>query len=555
MIFMCGIFVVRVPNAKVLKSVQDRVRRFQDDQSGALLVFALILFTLMAMMGGVALDLMRYETTRVTLQNTLDRSTLAAAAMTQTLDPETVVRDYFAKAGLSDELDSVTVTQAANSRKVRALGVADAKPYFLHMIGIDEFYAKGVATAEQGTSNVEIVLVLDVSGSMSGTKIASLKTAASEFVGTMLASDPFHRVSISIVPYNAQVNLGSVLRSKYQAVNQHGVANVNCIELPASVFGTATMSRTFDMPMMAYADSAYGTSQVNAPVSPTSGNALPNYGSAYCKPTTVNVVRLPSNDVTTLQAQINGLQAGGNTSITLGMKWGMTLLDPGSRGMVSELIASGNIGTAMEGRPFEYNDHQSMKVIVLMTDGEHVSHARITDPYKTGISPIFKSTGDGNYSVYFADHAGTNKYWVPHLSQWRADKWNSGAGAVQQDWKNIWANLRLSYVAWQFYGRALGGSNNAAVTANYNATMTAMRATYASVPAMDASLQDSCNLARQNGVIVYGIAFEAPANGQQQISACSTTAEGHYFNATDEAKIQTAFRTISSNLTQLRLTQ
>ena len=72
---------------------------------------------------------------------------------------------------------------------------------------------------------------------------------------------------------------------------------------------------------------------------------------------------------------------------------------------------------------------------------------------------------------------------------------------------------------------------------------------------MDASLQDSCNLARQNGVIVYGIAFEAPANGQQQISACSTTAGGHYFNATDEAKIQTAFRTISSNLTQLRLTQ
>ena len=50
--------------------------------------------------------------------------------------------------------------------------------------------------------------------------------------------------------------------------------------------------------------------------------AKPNYSSAFCKPTTVNIVRLPSQDKATLQTQIGALQAGGNTSIMLGMKWG-----------------------------------------------------------------------------------------------------------------------------------------------------------------------------------------------------------------------------------------
>ena len=44
--------------------------------------------------------------------------------------------------------------------------------------------APGASTAEQRVNNVEIVLVLDVSGSMSGTKITNLKSAAAEFVDT-----------------------------------------------------------------------------------------------------------------------------------------------------------------------------------------------------------------------------------------------------------------------------------------------------------------------------------------------------------------------------------
>lgn len=532
----------------MMRNLVNRSQQFRRDEDGALIIFALVLFLLMAMMGGFAVDLMRYEDSRTALQNTLDRCTLMAASLDQRLDPKSVVTDCVDKAGFGSALENVDVVQSLNSRSVVTSGRVATNPFFMHLIGINKFDALGSAGAKQAITNVEISLVLDVSGSMAGTKIANLKTAATEFVDNMLANDPNHRISIAVVPYNAQVNLGSVLREKYQAVNLHGVADVNCLELPPAVFATPGIPRNVDLPMMAYADQAYGTNQTNAAVSPTSSYALPNYSAAFCTKQPSNIVRLPSQNATTLKSQINGLVAGGNTSITLGMKWGMELLDPSARDMYNELIGDNKMGTNLSGRPFEYTDPESIKVIVLMTDGEHVAHNRITNAYKTGPSPIYKSAG-GDYSVYQPTHAG-NKYWVPHLGNWSPTPYNGG---VQQNWETIWTNLKASYVAWQFYARALG-STNSERNAIFSAQMNDMVQYYDSVSGMNASLQQSCGLAKQNKVLVYGIAFQAPSNGQEQILNCSTS-PAHYFDAQNGAGIRAAFRTIASNLTQLKLTQ
>ena len=546
------------------------LNRFRKDEGGSLIIFALILFFLMATMGGVALDVMKREARQTALMNTLDRATLAAAALTQDLDPESVVRDYVAKSGLGVDLREINVVQSVNGRSVQARGVVDSNPLFLHLIGIDKFDAIGASAAEQRITNVEIVLVLDVSGSMSGAKIANLRTAASEFVQTVLAGDNDNRVSITIVPYNAQVNLGPVLRAKYNAVNQHGVANVNCLELQPSLYGAPGIGRATSIPMAAFADVTNGTNQTTSYVGwNNTSYATMQTSATFCRNETRNIVRLPSNNVATLQSQINALQAGGNTSITLGMKWGAALLDPSARGMYSELISANQIPSYFEGRPYDYTDTEAMKVIVLMTDGEHVSHNRINDDYKTGASPIYRSTGDGNYSIRFISGrpaaAGSNQYWVPHLctsnacmsgsntaEAWRASAWNSGAGVVQQNWQQIWAGQRLSWVAWQLYARALG-TNGSTRTAQYNSAISQLSSTYAAVNTMNSTLQTTCSQAKSNGVIVYGIAFEAPVNGQQQISGCASS-PAHYFDA-QGLEIQTAFRTIANSISQLRLTQ
>jgi hypothetical protein len=464
----------------------------------------------------------------------------------------------------------VTVTEGLNFRNVNAKALADAKPLFLHMIGVNGLKAPGASTAEQRVNNVEIVLVLDISGSMSGTKLANLKTAASEFVDTVLTSDADDRISIAVVPYNAQVNVGPSLRAKYvTSANDNGVAGTtvggvpgvgasSCFEIPSSMYTSPGLPNTSSVPltpipMMAHADFFYDTNRTNSAVSPTDNTAKPVFVDVYCRTNAENIIRLPAQNIATLKTQINALTAGGNTSIMTGMKWGLALIDPSARPMFNALVSEGKMPSPLRGRPFDYTDTEAIKVIVLMTDGEHVSHDRVVDAFKTGASPIWLSTRDGNYSVFHASRSG-NKFWVPHLSRWDATAWNSGTTAqlVQQDWRDVWAKLKVSYVAWQFYARALGTSNSDR-TNKFNSKYSEIVGQFASVSTMDSQLQQSCGLAKTNGVIVYGIAFDAPSSGQQQISQCSSGL--NYYFASTASDIKSAFRTIATNISQLRLTQ
>lgn len=564
------------------------VARFSRDEEGSLLVFGMTLFLLMVMLGGLAVDLMRYEQRRTALQQTIDRSVLAAASLTQNLDPEDVVRDYFSKAGLEQYLRTVTVTEGINFRNVNATADANLTPFFAHMVGIDEFVVPADSEAEQKITDVEIVLVLDVSGSMneatgSTTKIAALRKAASDFVATVKAKDTQNRVSIAIVPYNAQVNLGPDLRGKFNATYQHGLSGIDCVELPSSVFNTLTLPRTLSLPMAAYADTSSSTSTANSWTSQTSTNsssgATPISGTQFCRNTAANIVRLPNGTVSTMQSQINSLQAAGNTSVALGVRWGLTLLDPASRPMFAELAAAGKMPAAFADRPYDWNQEDTLKVLVVMTDGDHVAHTRVTDAYKVGTSPIYKGS-DGNYSIRHTTGrpscAGTNEYWVPHRwtsggtqpcgGAWQATPWKptgTGASYTQQTWQQIWASQRATWVAWQLYARALGTSNSDRSN-KYNAligTNGTMVSQYASDGQLDTWMSQTCTQAKNKGVVVYGIAFEAPPQGQAAIADCTTrdptrpaSESAYYFNATG-LEISSAFSAIASNISQLRLTQ
>jgi Putative Flp pilus-assembly TadE/G-like len=531
-------------------------------EDGTVATLAMIMFVLMLSVGGLAVDLMRYEEIRTSLQQSLDRCTLAGASLTQEMDPEAVCRDYVAKAGHTEDLTDVTVTEGLNFREVAADGMAYEKPFFAHMVGINNFDIPAGSVAEQRISDIEIAMVLDISGSMIQTpsRIANLKVAAKEFVQSVLETDAEQRTSILMVPYNGQVNLGSVLRAKYNVTLSNGTTGVDCVDLPVAVYNSIPMSRVSAMPNTAHADTFSSTNQTTSFVALNDTNyAMPVAGNRWCPPSTTNIVRLPNNNIATLQGQIDGLAAVGATSINAGMKWGLALLDPAARPLYNELISAGKIPSIFSGRPFDYTadgdqSPTSMKVIVLMTDGEHFMEDRVNDAYKGGTAPIYKAT-DGNYSVRFTSGrpatAGANEYWTPHLGTWRSTAYNGGGGVTQQTWPQVWSNLRLSYVAWQFYARALGTSS-ATRTSTYNTWMANFRL-QTPTPTMDTQLNSLCTKARDNNVIVFGIAFEAPSNGQAVISSCATDA-AHYY-ATTGTELRTAFRSIASQISQLRLTQ
>ena len=558
-----------------------RLRSFARQESGSLTIFSLSLFMAMIMIGGLAVDVMRDETVRTNLQNTLDRSTLAAASLTQELDATSVVNDYFTKAGLIQYLKSVQVSEGLNYREVAADATAGTDPIFLHLLGVDAMDAAGHSKAEQRVTNVEIMLILDVSGSMaSNSKLTNLKSAANEFVNTVLSSDAEGRISIGIVPFNGQVNLGSMLAAKYNLTDANGGTNQYCVDLDNSTYGSLALSRTAAMSMTADADSYSTTNQTTSYVSPTDSNyGVPNDANLWCPSTTTattgNLVTLPSKSISGLQSAINSLTAIGATSINAGMRWGTALLDPGSRSMFSQFITSGKMPSEFSGRPYDYTDDDAMKVVVLMTDGEHFKEERIKPNKKSDYSNIFRATSDSYYSVFHASKVvsttstticNSRPYWVPHLGAWHSRPWNGTtptssacylqnaplpSGVTNLKWPEVWGKMRVSYVAWQFYARALGTTSATRTTA-YNDAMALFR-TQTETDVMDNQLQSMCTLVKNQGVTVYGIAFEAPANGQTQIAGCASS-PAHYFNATG-LQIKTAFRAIASNISQLRLTQ
>jgi hypothetical protein len=506
---------------------------FAADEAGGAIIQGLIFFTLMVMMGGMAVDLMRFEHTRTTLQQTTDRAVLAAAAMSQQLNPQAVVEDYFLKAGLADHLKSVNVVENFNSKSVEVTASSSVDPFFMQMLGITELEAPAASRAEERITDVEISLVLDISGSMDqSNRLINLKPAATEFVDTIFAGAEPGRTTISIIPYSGHVNLGPTLASVFPYTPIQ--TNSYCMDLPTSTFTSTTVPQSTPLIQASHFD-PFTASGTRAP------------SRFFCPPLSANTVLPLSDSPTALKARINGLDADGNTSIDIGMKWGTTLLDPASNGIVASLIAKGAVSAAYADRPLSPGTREVLKVIVLMTDGENTEETVIKTAYRTGLSNIFRRTSDGRLAS-FHDRAGTTSdYYMPDNSsstRWQTSPFNSATGWTQLSWPEVWRFGTLQYVAQRLFADPLSQSSSTWL-GNFRTT--------AGTATKNTRLQQICSAAKTKNYQVFGIGFEAPTAGKTQIRACASSA-AHYFDVTG-LQIKTAFRSIANQINHLRLTQ
>jgi hypothetical protein len=110
-------------------------------------------------------------------------------------------------------------------RRVEAYAELEVPTLFMHMFGVRVLTSPAEGAAEEVIQNVEVSLVLDISGSMGwGSKMTNMQTAARDFVSEMLlANEDGHGnlVSISIIPYNGMVNLGEPLESVFTLSDEH----------------------------------------------------------------------------------------------------------------------------------------------------------------------------------------------------------------------------------------------------------------------------------------------------------------------------------------------
>ena len=419
-----------------------KLAEFRSDEGGAIAIFVLIAFVMMLMFGGIAVDVMRAEMRRVALVQTMDRAALASANVVLPVEqsPKAVAEEWFAIPGLGDGLTFdyatpvVSGEATASSRTATIKASARSYNHFMHWLDVPYFDMPVVSTAQQGVSKIEVIMVLDITGSMgetsgSTTKIAALRNAAKKFVTVLKYSkdasgkytvkkDPNNLISIGMVPYSSNVNIPVDLREQFTYTDLAnwfdqpagtGVPNINCFEIPTSTFGSTALSTLDPIPMAAVADTTYskattaatsssgGIAKItySAPVLPnmSSNNIVCNQGAGT---PAGNLVLLPTTVESTVTSQIDLLQPRGYTSIAVGMRWGTALMDQSARPIYTKLRKD---EAAMAGRPANNNEGDTRKIIVLMTDGDHWLTKHVY-AYKSGLSPIYRGA-DGKFAIRF----------------------------------------------------------------------------------------------------------------------------------------------------------
>jgi Flp pilus assembly protein TadG len=426
-----GSFLNRLRNsAKVFQN-------FKKIEDGSMTVFTLFIFVLMLLIGGMAVDLIRFETQRAHLQNSLDSATLAATNLNSDADPTALVQNFMEKNGFDPNLVNVTPLEVRSggdpangipgtlqSRSVQANYQLDVNTIFMHMMGIDALKTGTQGKAAEGTQAVEISMVLDISGSMSGQKLTDLKLAAKNFVNQVI--DPARTVavtSVSVVPYNHSVVVPQNLLSE---LNVNSVINIPTAAQAPYPGALTSFDRTSDRSScVRFYDNEMTTSDLqdgpafdldpNAnfrtlrriSAGSTSGQPLdrmqafdfvtsdgfagpPNSSNYRCDPSRASILPFET-DIGTLETYFDSLTADGWTATDTGIKWGVALLDPAMRDATNAMVAGNDLPATVADRPLDYDASTSLKVMVVMTDGANTRQYDVAPQFKNGPSRVWFS--------------------------------------------------------------------------------------------------------------------------------------------------------------------
>ncbi|MEM7722344.1 MAG: Tad domain-containing protein [Pseudomonadota bacterium] len=531
--------------SRATDALQRRAPRFLRREDGTITVFGTMIFVLMVGIGGIAVDIMRYETQRVQLQSTLDRAVLAAASLTQTMDPEDVVHNYFEVAGLEDYRLRVEVIDGLNFRRVNAIAEMETQSIFMSMFGVRVLTSPAAGAAEERIQNVEISMVLDISGSMGNqNRMENMRPAARDFVSTVLEanedSELGNLVSISIVPYNGRVNAGDTIESVFNLASFQ--TESSCVRFRESEFSQTAISPNSPLDRLAHWDRG-------------NQNNNRSFVSPHCQTDNYGAILPWEHRETVLHEHINSLGTQGWTAIDLGMKWAVGLLDPAARPAVNALVENGQVHPDFEDRPADYTASDTLKVVVLMTDGANTNQYDLRDEFKYGNSVVFYHEADDRYSVYWQDRPGEQDYWIPSgnpsdgSGSWSTSPYGGNA-AEALTWAELFAARTEENIAQTFFRAPAQSSGQWGL---YNRMRSASRQ-YAGRTQGDANLRAICDAVRiHRDFVVFAIAFEAPQGGQDVMRHCATT-PGHYYDV-QGLDIADAFASIARTINQLRLVQ
>lgn len=551
------------------------LHRFARDEDGAVIVFGFFILLMMLVAGGIAIDISRHEMERARLQNTLDSAVLAAAGAPFGTDPKAIVEDYFAKAQISEYLGEIKdddIETTLNTSRVTARASMTMDTYLMKLSGIKTLTAAGNSTAVRRVPKLEVALVLDVSGSMgSNRKLINLKAAAKTFVTSILNSSELGDTVISIVPFSWNVAPGEGI---FNALSVNEVQNYStCLRFDSDDYDEAAIDPDSTYDQQIYT-SLYGGFD----------NLTASWRSCFTEDR-AEIMPYSFNEAD-LHAKIESLDADGNTSGHLGMKWGAALLDPEFQAVATSLIDAELIDDSLTEIPASYTESETLKVIVMMGDGQNTTsyffddngsyrgpnsdlhqvrwqemefkyayhiykHTIKYDESKCSKSKwncIYEASGEEKSADFLHDRYD-NRYWNIQQGKWiseydfnRLDETLEGfISSEALDWEEAWGRMSPDY-----YYDITGNSGP------WNDYVSSNREDGSD---KDGNMRKICTATKNKGVVVYTIGFEISRGGtaERELKACASST-AHYYRA-EGVNINDAFNSIASNVVNLRLTQ
>ncbi len=373
------------------------------DRGAVLLIFTIFVVPLLLVVA-VATDFAQVLLVKRQLTSGVDSAALTLGTLPGLTDAEAEAKaEAYIRAHYTEKIG--TLKDYAVDHAKRADGVmdvtatAEVPTTFLRVAGYDVLTVTVNSQATRQENKLEVVMVLDNSGSMNS-NMHALKTAANSLVDTLMGADATSElVRIGLVPFMGAVNVGPVrgawwldeghptaqnnenirladgvsLFTLYKAVGESnpGITWRGCVLArlePYDVTDTPpdplyvdinTLFTPFfapDEPHGAVNDYIHGADDQGDPQKYTGGKVTGNGNThgpnAMCPPSAIQPL---TNVKATITNAIDGMEAVGQTVLPQGMVWGWRVISPGD--------------PFKQGVPYTQTD--TIKAIVIMTDGDN----------------------------------------------------------------------------------------------------------------------------------------------------------------------------------------
>lgn len=316
------------------------LRAFPSDRRGGIQI--LLGLALIPLMGGIglAIDASRGYLVKARLSEAVDAAALAGARSLHLDTWQEDVNRFFAANFPTGYLDAtlqpLTIASNSEDQTLEVVAQASVPTTFMKILNVSDFDVEVRTVVSGERRGLELALVLDVTGSMDGSKIAALKTAGVNLLNILYGeNDTLDDLFVSVVPFAGRVNVGNH-DSWFSSTPWY---YEGCGDPRGS--GLATSDDTSAAGLW---DPFY--------------NSYYYWNRTYGCPDDAILPLTASKSAVT--GAINGLDAYGNTRTDIGIVWGWRVLSPKWRG----LWGDANL-------PLDYDEELMDKALIIMTDGEN----------------------------------------------------------------------------------------------------------------------------------------------------------------------------------------